>query len=685
MYQPLAAAFKKESPISEIHPPAIPKAESEYYFQLLSDYGIKLNEPQKDAVRAVEGPVCVIAGAGSGKTTVLTSRIGYMIHTKKITPANILLVTYTKKASTEMIERLVRIPGIDRTSSRSVVAGTYHSICLRILRAEGYNFRVLASERKQHYMIKAILKKMQRQDDYSAETVANVISVWKNNMIRPEDVQGQSMVELELKEVYQRYENIKEDENLYDFDDLLLECYFLLKFRTDILEKYQRQYQYILCDEFQDTSSVQYKIIQMLAKPKNNLCIVGDDCQTIYSYRSASASYMVNFDKQYPNCKKIIMDINYRSGPAVVGLGNAIIKYNKHQIKKTLKAAKAENYDVQFANPRDSDQEAEWIVQDIREKYAAGLALKDMAVLYRTHSTGRAVFDKLLMEEIPFVTYGKSNESFYNNSFIKPLLSLLRISTNFMDVDAMIDAAPMLYISRNEMQSTIDQISMSYIGETPRDLFVQVIKKIAEQKSGFQQRALLTKLDCIKSLSKMTTPQAIREVRKGKIDYEKHLELDERKTFSIHKEMLLEILDECEQASRGFETIESFLSFIERVEEKNGEMEDLRKHPEIEAVRLMTIHASKGLEFDVVYAIGWSESILPHASSLDTNKKEDSQLEPEKALDEERRLGYVCVTRARKHLYLSSPKSHRGNEVKVSRFLHESLGIQDIKGEKAYA
>lgn len=681
MYVKLNSAFNKPAPLAEVYPSPMPAQESEYYFQLLADYGIRLNEPQKAAVKAVEGPVLLIAGAGSGKTTVLTSKIGYMIHSRNIDPSSILLVTFTKKASVEMIERLARIPGINRMASRSVVAGTYHSICLKILRAEGYQFSVLASDKKKHYMIKIILKKMNLHEDYSAEVIANLIAAWKNSMVRPQDLEGKTMVEKELKEIYIQYESAKEQENLLDFEDMLLETYYLFKFRPDILAKYQSRFQYILCDEFQDTSSVQYELIKLLAEPSHNLCIVGDDSQLIYGFRSASADYMINFDQVYPNCTKIIMDINYRSGPAVVGLGNAIIHHNKKQIKKTLKVANAENHEIHFANPQNSDEEADWIVADIQEKYAAGMALKDMAVLYRTHATGRAIFDKLLLADIPFVTYGKSNESFYQNSFIKPLLALLKVSINYMDADAMMECASILYISKKDMENVIDEISLSYMGNTPKDLFIQAIRRIADRKTDFQKRQLLSKLTAIQSLAKMTAPQAIREIRKGVIDYEKQLELDERKTLTIHKEMMLEVLDECEQASRGFKSPHEFLSFIERVEEKNTEMEELRKNPDIEAVRLMTIHASKGLEFKIIYAIGWCEGILPHAASLDDKKKEDTELSSEEMLEEERRLGYVCVTRAKQYLYISSPKIHRGEEAKISRFLKEGLGIQENKKE----
>lgn len=675
MYTTLEKSFKKTAPMADVYIPTETKRETDYYFQLLSDYGISLNPSQKEAVSTVNGPVLLIAGAGAGKTTALTCRIGYMIHTAKVEPSSILLVTFTKKASVEMVERLARIPGIDRQASREVVSGTYHSVCLRILREQGYDFSVLSSERRKHIMIKTILRKMGLQEEYSAETLASIISNWKNQMIRPAQVEMTNPIMKELKEVYAAYEKMKDEQNLYDFDDMLLETYYLFTYEPSVLEKYQEKFKYILCDEFQDTSYVQYEIIRLLAEPNNNLCVVGDDSQTIYSFRSANYRYMVDFDKFYPTSIRIIMDINYRSVPSIVGIGNNIIHANKKQIKKTLQVVKTQPTPVFYSTPENSEEEADQIITQIKNKQVDGASLKDIAIIYRTHATGRAIFDRLVLADIPFVTYGKSNESFYQNTFIRPILALLRVVNNPLDADSTIEAAPVFYISKSDMQQTIEEVAASHFGNLPKDLFYQALKRLADKKSGFQQRKLLEKVDALKTLTKMTAPQAIREIRKGVIGYERQLEVDDRKTLSVHKEVLLEILDEFEQASRGFSDTYSFLSFIQRVEDKNSEMEELRRQPDLEAVRLMTIHASKGLEFQVVYAIGWSEGILPHASSLDTNKKEDSPLEPIEALEEERRLAYVCVTRAKESLYISAPKRHRDKEIEPSRFIAEGLVI----------
>lgn len=708
MYSPIQNTFKTAAPIAEVITQMPPQRESELYFQLLADYGLKLNTPQKEAVQTVDGSVMVVAGAGSGKTSVLIARIGYMIHTKKVRPSSILLITYTKKASTEMIERLVRIPGVDRNASREVHAGTYHSICLRILRQEGYDFKVLASDKRKHIMLKSIMKRIGIDQQYSAEAVANVISNWKNNFKRPVDIlnsfeqvisdirvkhDGESQgvagntnpILTELAEIYSEYERIKTDMNLYDFDDFLIETYYLFKFRPDILAKYQVQFEYVLCDEFQDTSFVQYEIIRMLAAPHNNLCIVGDDAQLIYGFRSARSEIMLNFDKVYPDCRRIIMDINYRSTPTVVGLANSIIQHNEKQIPKRLKTAKSDNMSIQFNHPETSDDEAETIVKDIKEKMEAGMNLKDLAIIYRTHATGRAVFDKLLLADIPFVTYAKSSESFYQNSLVKPMLSLLRIALKPNDSESIIDAAPIFYVKRTDMERVIEEIILSNYGDVPADLFERAMKRLAAAANGYKMEQLLAKMEAVRHLSKMKAAQAIKEIRIGVIGYEKQLEIDGRVTLTIHKEMVTEYLEECEQAARNFQSPKEFLSFIQRVEDKNSEMEELRRQPDVEAVRLMTIHASKGLEFDVVYGIGWVEGILPHQASLG-EKKEDSSISSDEAIEEERRLAYVCVTRAKRFLYLSAPRRHRNKEVETSRFVLEGIcQVEEAKKERGEA
>lgn len=567
-----------------------------------------------------------------------------------------------------------------RQAAKAVHAGTFHSVCLRILRNEGYDFNILSSERKQHFIIKSILKKQDLQDSYSPEAVLMYISGWKNSLITPEQVMPVNEVEIELQSIYKQYENYKSEQNQFDFDDILLEAYYLLKFDQTALTRYQEQYKYILCDEFQDTSSVQYEIILMLTKPHNNLCIVEDDDQTIYSFRSAKSSFMLDFPKTFPNCRQIIMDINYRSTANIVGIGNTLIENNDVRIKKQLKSVSDESVEVMYHQPRTSDEEATEIIADLVRKVGAGISLADIAVIYRTHATGRAIFDKLLEADIPFVTYSQKNVSFYETTFVKPILSVMKAISDSCDVESIIEAAPVFYVSKVEMQRAIDFVvaknePVSYLH------LKKALYHVAGQKTGYFKQCLIRKADSLKSLREMKPAAAIHSIRKGEIDYEHQLEVDGRKTLSLHKEMVIESLDEVEQSARSSNNINDYLSLVERVIEKNKEMEKLRKIPDIEAVKLMTIHTSKGLEFDVVYAIGWSEGILPHASALKSSKRvEDSTLSNEQLLEEERRLGYVAVTRAKRFLHLSSPQYHRGRKVEFSRFIQNAMELPKQEG-----
>lgn len=682
MYKNIEFVHNKKAPLSKVVNVAdIPQSDG-YYFDLLKDYGISLNAGQQQAVSAVDGPVLIVAGPGSGKTTVLTTRVGYMLQEKNIDPTKILLVTYTKEASSEMIGRLGRIPGVNTRSANQVHAGTYHAICLRMLRAEGFDFRILSNNRQQHILLKRILKEFELEESYSPEVVLNVISSWKNSLQTPGSIMPIDDVTEELIAIYRAYEEYKEENSLFDFDDILLEAFYLLQHSPEVLKKYQEQFEYILCDEFQDTSEVQYKIIQMLAEPHNNLCIVGDDDQCVYGFRAANSSFMINFPVLYPNCRQIILDINYRSTPNIVGFGNQVIGHNQHRIEKVLKSVSAETIDVCYNCPKTSDDEAQTLVEDIKRRVAEGEKLQDFAVIYRTHATGRAIFDKLLDADIPFVTFANKTVSFYENTFVRPILAVLKGATGVATAEDLIEAAPVFYIAKKDMKAVVERIENSANG-IQKDSLERCLLQIADGRTGFMKESLIRKAKTLPEILKVKPAAAIHMIRKGDIDYERQLAVDARKTLSIHKEMVIENLDEVEQASRSHDTVQDFLSFVERVKEKNQAMEGLRKDPSLNAVKLMTIHTSKGLEFETVYAIGWTEGILPHSSAINTkNKAEDTNLNKEEMLEEERRLAYVVVTRAKRHLLISSPQKHRGYNADPSRFLLEALSQVELEEKR---
>jgi DNA helicase II / ATP-dependent DNA helicase PcrA len=660
-----------------------------FYFRALEQKGIKLNENQIKAVRKTEGPLLIIAGAGSGKTSVLVSRIGYMLSVRDIPASDILVVTFTKKAAEEMKERIGHLPGITPRMKREIHTGTFHSVFLNILREQGEQRQVLGNEKYQQLIIKKILKEMGVQDDYQPESILSLISYLKNRMIRPSDIEANTPIEKEFKEIYRKYEEWKEDHNYMDYDDFLIETYYLFKFEPHILQLYQNRFRYIMVDEFQDTSYVQYELMKMLAAPQNNFCVVGDDAQTIYGFRGAESDFILNFHKEYPNTERVVLDINYRSIDSIVGLGNEVIKHNKRQIPKNLKSMKKSGNLPMYYRPRDADEEAKNIAELIQEAVERGEKnYRDFAVLYRTHAVSRAIYDELVLRKIPFITYGKS-QLFYEHTFVKPVLDILRLVINPNDEEALLSAAPVFYLKKDVVSKCLDHIAVEeeINQKTCTNKVEKVIRMVSKQLKPFQQESLETKLFWLRKLKNYTPYRAIQIIREGDaFGYDKYLEMNKRKSLTFHKEMIVEMLNELENSAKKHQTILDYLNFIDNLIQRHQEMNELRQDENANVVKLMTIHQSKGLEFDTVFLIGVIENILPHKAALNADEQED-RIQSEKAkeqnisksdeaIEEERRLCYVAITRAKESLYLSAPRKHHEKEANESRFILEALSME---------
>ncbi len=682
MYEKLSQKFAQGQCAAQIVKPEAEAATP--FLQQLAQCGIVLNEPQQQAVQIVEGPLMIVAGAGSGKTTTLTSRISYMIHECHIQPSNILLVTFTKKAADEMKARLRTLPNGALCSA--IETGTYHALCLKILRTEGYNFGILSSEFKRNLMVKLILKEMDLQEIFTPEEALHLISGWKNQMLKPQDIltfsmdktytEGERQVFAQLYEVYKKYEKQKELENLYDFDDFLLETYYLLLNDGEALYRYQQKFQYILCDEFQDVSQIQYEITQMLAGLHNNLCIVGDDGQTIYSWRTASSKYMLEFHEYYPDAKRVVLDINYRSTADVVGFGNNLIAHNEKQIPKTLKSVTDFRQDILLTDPLSPEQEAQQVVAEIKRLHALGHSYRDMAILTRTNTYARALYEEMVFENISFIFHAKHAETFYDTPYVKQFLAVMQLAVDGNYEEAIADVAKLFYISQRDVKK-YEQHARVLASASGKDLFTELMTAIARSKKPYQEKKLMEKMRAVQSFQKRKPVDIIREIRKGIIGYEEQLEVDASKTLTVHKDFILEILDEFSESAKRFDTISALLAFVEQLKQKQGEMEQLRQMTGVDAVELMTIHQSKGLEYDIVFGIGWFEGMLPHMNAIDNKRTElpDRSLDAEEALCEERRIAYVCATRAKRYLYLSAPKTYHGKLKEVSRFVQEGAGV----------
>lgn len=625
-----------------------------YYFRALEKMGIYLNEPQLQAVRHYTGPALVLAGAGSGKTRVLTSRAGYLLSVQQIRPEQMLLLTFTRKAAEEMKERIAALPGLTKNMVRQLLVGTYHSIFLQLLRGQGEQRRILSSEKQKQTMLKIILKEMGLKDDYDPENLLDILSHYKNRMVTVENMPEKTPVEKEIKAILRIYENKKQELGYMDFDDILLDAYLLLKQQQPLLENLQHRFAFILCDEWQDTNPIQYELIKMLAAPQNNLFVVGDDDQTIYEFNGADSSIILNFPDQFPETKRFTLNINYRSTTSIVGLANQIIAFNKNRFAKTLTATKTGEHSPFYLRPQDSDEEAKQIVDQIMlDCNEGGRSLKDFAVLYRNNSNSRSIFEELVLRDIPFVRYGDTN-TFYEHPIIKPVIDHLRLAFINKNMDAVYGILPSLYLNR---EKALDFIMRKEL-VTPESHALLHLLDYPGLKD-FQKKQIRERIQLLNTIKALAPVKAIQEVRKV---YDKYIEADERKNLTMQREIMKEMLAELESSAKRFETIAEFLNFVDFIIRKNEEMKALTQDPDADVIRLMTIHRAKGLEFPVVYVIGASETILPHKIAIDAGEKE---------IEEERRLLYVAVTRAEEELYISSPRYYRGAEVEISRFIKD--------------
>jgi DNA helicase II / ATP-dependent DNA helicase PcrA len=645
------------------------------FFTSLQQNSIVLNEQQLEAVTHINGPLLTIAGAGSGKTAVLTARTAYLLTVKKIDPKQILLVTFTRKAANEMKERLLQFSGITKAMIQPLSIGTFHSFFLSMLRKLGINHTILSNERYRHMMIELILRDLGIKGDYQPEALLAAISHYKMNMIYVDDAPNETKVEKEIKSIYQKYEIQKKASKQIDFDDILLASYTLLKTKPQLLASVQARFHYIMVDEFQDTNQLQYELIKKIALPENNLFVVGDDDQVIYTFNGADSNIILNFPIQYPTTKRITLSTNYRCTDTILGLSNAVIDHNKKRFPKKLNAAKEGNCYPKFARPQTTEDEANSIIdQMIRNVESGEKTYRDFAILSRTHTNARAMFEQLVIREIPFIAH-TVKQIFYEQAIIKPIIAHLRLSFEPQNIAAISSILPSLYVNK---EKAIHFIEMEDFVEPKEEPILHLLNE--KSLKEFQKKKISERASLIRSLAGLTPEKAIIKVRK---DYEKYLETDGRQTLTMHKDAIKESLDELEFSAKRFETIAAFLSFIDLLKEKYDELTKTNKHTFTDAVSLMSIHQAKGLEFPVVFFIGASETIIPHGFALSADEKSDFIYEKGKgkqkitaAIEEERRLCYVAMTRAINELYVSSPCEYRGKKIGVSRFILEAYKIK---------
>lgn len=643
------------------------------FFRGLEQYGISLNRPQMAAVRHNTGAALTLAGAGSGKTSVLVSRTAYLLAVRSIQPQHILLMTFSKKAADEMRGRIRSLPMLHPQTANGVEARTFHSFCLQLLRGRGYKQSILGETGQKHIFFKRLMRELMLQNDYEPETLLAQLSAVKLQMIDINKLPETTTEERELKLLFTRYEQWKKDMDKLDYDDLLLEAFRLLREDGALLASLQRRFQYIMIDEFQDTNQVQYVLVQMLADKHHNLMVVGDDDQTIYSFNGARNDYILNFEQQYPGAETIVLDVNYRSTSSIVGLGNAIIQYNKLRKEKTLLAVKPKGANPSYARLKTTQDEAALIADTIVAQIEEGRrAYGDYAILFRTASSSRAIVELLLTRQLPFIDFG-DGQLFYEQWTIKPLIAHLRLVLDRRNFDAMEAMLTTLYVNREQAMAFIWNQDKLRAKKWPLIHLLEL-----PQLKDFQKDKIKERIKLIKSLIDMKPAAAILQLRQA--FYDQFLETSKRQNLTEHKEGLKEVLDEFEAAAGSHDTIETFLAYMDDITDKHAAVQQQQKHQHNRSsISLMSIHKSKGLEFPVVFVIGASEGILPHSSALAADRLSDrSSLQTgsdtkSEALEEERRLAYVAVTRAQEELYISSPALYRGKPAELSRFIRSAF------------
>ena len=612
-----------------------------------------LNKEQKEAVLYNEGPLLVLAGAGSGKTRVLTTKIAYLINKLEVDPYSILAITFTNKAAKEMKERVINLVGADFYGMQ---ISTFHSFGLSIIRKYyerlGFdsNFTIIDSD-DSLTIIKKILKEMNLDTKmYNPKAIKNRISGAKNEILSPDDYDKYANTDFEEKvvEVYRRYQEILLRNNSVDFDDLLILPIKLLKDNPDILAYYQERFKYILVDEYQDTNEAQYILVKMISAKYKNICVVGDESQSIYSFRGANYKNILNFEKDYKDTKVILLEENYRSTKNILNVANDIIKNNVNRKDKNLWTENDEGSKVKYYQALNEKDEAYHVVNEIKNLLINGVKKSDIAVLYRTNAQSRNIEEALLKESIPYKVIGSFY--FYKRKEIKDLIAYLKLIYNNNDDTSLtrIINVP----KRGIGTKTIENLSM--LARTNNTSMYEAIKKgkelefkklIEEIKEKEKDLSLTELIDLI--LDKTGILEELKS--------EKTLEADIR----------IENLNEFKSITKTFEerygiiSLEAFLEEISLV----ADMEEHNNNTDL--VTLMTIHSAKGLEFDNVFIIGMEEGLFPNVNSMVSHEE----------IEEERRLCYVAVTRAKKYLELVNAKRRMiyGQESSnlPSRFINE--------------
>ena len=604
----------------------------------------KLNERQKEAVLATEGPVLVLAGAGSGKTTVLVNRIAYMISEKHIRPWNILAITFTNKAAREMKDRIERLLG---DTAKDMWIGTFHSVCVRILRScidlLGYSRDFVIYDTAD---TKTVMKECLRELDideksFPVRNVLSIISNAKNDLMDAatfENVYKSDYRMSIIAKIYYRYQTKLRKNNAVDFDDIILNTVKILSENPDVLSKYQDKFQYILVDEYQDTNNSQYLLINLLAQANRNLCVVGDDDQSIYKFRGANIGNILNFEDDYSDVQKITLDQNYRSTQNILDAANSVISNNKGRMGKSLWTSNGDGNKVFVYTGTNEYDEARYIARQIKKHFDEQGSFSDCAILYRTNAQSRVIEEMLMRESVPYKVL--SGLRFYDRKEIKDIIAYLRVVYNPND-----DVSLARII--NEPKRKIGNATLEKARNIAREKETSLYDVISHADDYPEFKTAIKKLlgfsEIIQSLIKLKDTVTIEDLT-GRIlndtGYMPALVMEdttESKTRIENLGEFISVITEFEKNEETGNTLGEFLENISLVSDIDGYDEN-----EDSAV-LMTIHSAKGLEFPIVFLSGLEEGLFPGMRSMESDDD----------IEEERRLCYVEITRAKEQLYIT--------------------------------
>lgn len=640
-----------------------------------------LNPKQKEAVFHTEGPLLVLAGAGSGKTRVLTHRIAYLIEEKAVNPWNIMAITFTNKAAEEMRERVDRLVGF---GSESIWVSTFHSSCVRILRrhidAIGFetNFTIYDTD-DQKTLMKQVLKKLDLDPKmYKEKAMISYISAAKDKLITPNMFSAQAAGDYRMEkvaEVYEEYQKQLHTNNALDFDDLIVKTVELFQSAPDVLEHYQERFRYIMVDEYQDTNLAQFKLVQLLASKYRNLCVVGDDDQSIYKFRGADIKNILSFEQAFPGAAVIKLEQNYRSTQNILNAANEVIRHNESRKDKTLWTANEEGDKIHLRQFDAAADEADFIVQDIMDSEES---YQECAVLYRTNAQSRLIEEKCVFYNVPYRLVGGVN--FYQRKEIKDILSYLKTIANGQDNLAVqrilnvpkrgIGAASIAKISQYaESQDISFYDALLEVREIPSigraaDKIEQFVHQIQTMKSKLEYFSVQEVVEDI-----LTSTGYKKEIEDGDDPVEIESRLENIKEF-VSKAAAYDMTED-EPTLDGFLEQVALVADVDSVDDSENK------------VILMTLHSAKGLEFPRVYLCGMEDGLFPSYMSITASDEEGKNEE----LEEERRLCYVGITRAKKVLTLCAAKQRMVNGEtrysKISRFLEEiPVNLLDRRPER---